>query len=299
MNGLIFLRGLCIAFVFGSIANYGQCTYTSPVPYGESFMSIVSNNQLPTCWTASNIGSSCLTYSSSNNAFTGQKCAAFRLITAGTDYFFSNGIQLYSGVVYSVCVHYKIDVPASNWTDLSILIGQNPTSNSLTSLASTKGPASAISYSLLSNTFTVASTGIYYLAIKGTGVAGLAEYLYFDDVTVSIPCYGPGAVNVPTVGILCNNGFTTVPTTGSICAGPMTTLTAFGADTYTWANSLTTTSIIMSPTNIPNNSVVGTSTLTGCTGTASFSQVYAIPPMVISVPDKTICPGETTTLTVY
>lgn len=96
-------------FLLPSYNIYAQCTFTSSVPYFESFSSLTANNQLPTCWSTPNIGSTSLTYTNSTNAFSGGSCASFYHSPAGTRNFYSNGIQLYAGVIYSVNVFYKTD----------------------------------------------------------------------------------------------------------------------------------------------------------------------------------------------
>lgn len=57
----------------------------------------------------------------------------------------------------------------------------------------------------------------------------------------------------------------------ALCAGQSATLTSSGANTYTWSNSLTGSSIVVSPNTSTTYSVSGTNTLTGCSGTTSIA----------------------------
>jgi len=155
---------------------------TSTVTYNEGFENIGLLNRLPNCsWSSPQIGGSTKTYTSSQTGNrlprTGSSFATFDVSgagTAGTSYYYTNGIQMVPGITYSASVWYQSDLTgASNWTDLSILIGtaQNPTG--LTSIASTGGPAISPIYKLLGNTFQVTTAGLYYVAIRATSNSGM------------------------------------------------------------------------------------------------------------------------------
>src|SRR5687767_1824333 len=121
-------------FLFAKGSLKAQCTSTT-VPYYEGFTTITANNQLPNCWTASNLGSNCLTFNATN------QYAAFYYSPSGVNYFYSRGIQLYTGVNYSVCMFYRTTSPGnSNWTNLSILVGTNQNPTGLVQVAGV-GPA--------------------------------------------------------------------------------------------------------------------------------------------------------------
>ena len=80
----------------------------------------------------------------------------------------------------------------------------------------------------------------------------------------------------------------------AICAGQTALLSASGATTYAWSNGETTNSILVSPSQSTTYTVVGSAL--GCTSneTKATVTVNAIP--VISVPDTTICAGQTALL---
>jgi hypothetical protein len=66
-----------------------------------------------------------------------------------------------------------------------------------------------------------------------------------------------------------------------VCAGAQLTLTAAGADTYTWSNSSVAPTVVVTPTSNTFYSVMGSSTLSGCTGFSAKSvSVYPSLPLV-------------------
>lgn len=147
-------------------------TTTNSIPYSEGFEGLIVNNQLPNCsWKASNMPQTCQTYISQdlNNRIprTGSKFASFYYSPASTSYFYTNGLDLKAGVTYSASVWYTTEYYTyTNWTNLSLLIGPNQSTLGLQAVASSSGTAASPNYKSLSNTFTVASSGIYYLAIR-------------------------------------------------------------------------------------------------------------------------------------
>lgn len=274
--------------VFTSFKLLSQCNVISNVPYLEDFQGITANNTLPNCsWLASNLGNTCLTYT------VGTKNAAFFNSPAGVNYFYTNGIQLKANVIYSLSVWYKTDNNGGqNWTDLSLFVCPNQSATGAVSVASSNGPASSPSYLNLNNTFTVSSSGVYYIAVRGTGSAGNSPYLYWDDLQVTVPCSGVGASNSPTITV--NPGIT-----ATLCAGKSATLIANGANTYTWSNNATTSSIVITPSASVLNSVSGTNTLTGCMSSTNLN-LTVLPSPVLSVlaPSSSVCSGNSVSISV-
>lgn len=80
-----------------------------------------------------------------------------------------------------------------------------------------------------------------------------------------------------------------------ICAGNAGTLTVSGTDTYTWDSGSNTESLVVTPVANTIYTVVGTSTVNGCSDSL-FVQVTVEALPVISVSDATICAGETYTI---
>lgn len=84
----------------------------------------------------------------------------------------------------------------------------------------------------------------------------------------------------------------------AVCISQIATLTATGADTYSWSTTATTStiSVLSSSTGTTGYGVTGTSTLSGCTGSAlSTVTVYATPTLAVTG-GSLICSGKTLTL---
>lgn len=271
---------------------------TDQVPYYEGFEGITRPNKLPNCsWVGTNMGGTTLTYTNSNtgNRFprNGTKFASFFYNPSGVNYFYTNGIQMYSGITYSAAVWWTTEYTgANNWTDLSILVGPNQSTTGLVQVATTSGPAVSNIYKLLSNTFQVPTSGIYYVAIRGTATSGAANWLTWDDLSVTIPCQ----LNSPTVNLTANNQ--------TICAGEEVILDASGADTYTWTagtNMGANTSSVSEFPLIPTvYGVIGTNALTGCSITQNINiMVNPSPSVLLYANTPTVCAGKPVNLTAF
>jgi gliding motility-associated-like protein len=105
---------------------------------------------------------------------------------------------------------------------------------------------------------------------------------------------------VATVSVLTAPLITAGTSTNTICYGSNAVLTAGGAASYTWSPSVTMTSpdgsmVTASPTTHTTYTVTGgTGT---CTNTA-FASITVLPPLALAVQDRTICIGNTATLSV-
>lgn len=275
-----------------------QPVVTHTPPYFESFEGITMDNQLPNCsWAASALGNGqpCQTYIASNTQNrmprTGNKFASFYYTPAGTNYFYTNGIYLTAGVTYSAEVWYTTEYYGyNNWTDLSIMLGPNQSTTGLVTIASSNGPAISNVYRRLSNTFSVATTGVYYVAVKATcNNSSFAYYLTWDDLSITIPCT-PESGNNPVVGI--NSATTT------ICSGETANLVATGADSYVWNTGATSDNISAELYFNTDYQVVGTNTLTGCTNTVMQTIVVNPSPNIYLFTNKTaVCAGQNVMLT--
>lgn len=268
-------------------------TTTTVVPYYESFEGIVINNQLPNCsWLLSNPANAG-TYvgTTTNNRLprSGSKFAAFSSAT-GVNSFYTNAIQLNAGVTYSASMWYMTESTSlTNFTDLSMLIGMTQSPTGLSTIVSTNGPAIAqAGYKSLSGVFTVASSGLYYMAIRATSNGG-TYYLSFDDVAITAPC----SINSPTLAV--SGGTTT-------CSGQPVSINAAGANTYTWSvNNLHTAAISVTPVVTANTSITysvsGTNTLSGCTTTTVRTVAVNVGPAVSVFPLNTsVCEGGSVVL---
>jgi hypothetical protein len=273
-------------------------TVTNTVPYFEGFEGISGTDKLPNCsWTASFLGSTARTYTApaappayGRWARTGNNFASFYYSPSGARAFYTNGIWMNAGVTYSATVWFQTEYYGyNNWSDLSILAGPSQTTTGQFTIATTNGPAVSSSYKALTNTFTVPTSGLYYVSIRATGnTNSFAQYLSWDDLSITIPCQ----LNTPTV--------TTTANTNSICAGQNVNLTATGADTYTWSTGATGSALVVTPQNDAVYTVTGTHGLSGCSATSSQSITVKPAPMIgIFVTKPVVCAGETTHLTAF
>jgi hypothetical protein len=264
-------------------------TAISSVPYFEGFEGISVTDQLPNCsWLRSN-ATVCQTYTVgalyNRLANTGSKFASFKAPTSVSgDYFYSNGIQLYAGVTYSAALYYIADGLLQGWSEISIKTGTAQSAGSMTNIV-TESPALSYTHKLLSNTFTVGTSGIYYVGIKCVGSSSIPKYLSWDDLSITIPC------NLNPVNITLSTTSTT------LCSGQSATMSVTGADTYTWSNGFVGNPQVVTPNINTNYSVTGSSTVTGCTNTALQAiGVYPTPPVAISASSNTLCAGRSATL---
>ena len=264
------------------------------VPYYENFDLIQVNNRLPNCsWYAANIGSSVQTYTSSqsNNRVprSGNNFGSFGLPSTN-NLVYSNGITMSPGITYSAAIYYATEYFGyNNWTNLSLWVGTSQSPASLVQIAQV-GPAVSGAYKLLSGTFTIPSPGTYYIAIKATAANGSALYLSFDDLSVTIPCYGAGAANSPTMTLSANQT--------TICTGDAVALTASGADTYTWSTGSNSNLLSDVPFTNTTYTVLGSNALTGCTSKLTqFITVNPSPNVMIFANTPSVCAGQPAVLT--
>jgi hypothetical protein len=266
---------------------------TSTVPYFENFEGITANNKLPNCsWAASNIPSVTQTYigalSANRIARSGSKFATFyAYFINGSNYFYTNGIQLNAGVTYSASVWYTTEYYGyTNVTDFSLLYGTTQTTTGLVTIASAS-PATSPVYKSLSNTFVVPTSGIYYVAVRATSNGNYGtQYITWDDLEVIAPC----SLNSPSLSLSVSSQ--------TICKGQSVNLTATGADTYSWSNGANTAIITDSPNYTTTYSVTVTSSLSGCP-TLSQTTVFVndVPNVIVYTNKPSICPGQSANIT--
>lgn len=262
---------------------------TSSVPYYEGFEGIPANDVLPNCSWTSSPGANCRTYTATatqgRTSCSGNKFAAFYgYFVSGSNYFYTNGIQLNAGVTYSASLWFKTEYYGyANFTDLSIMLGTSQSSTGLVTIASTGGPAASPVCKSLSNTFTVATSGLYYVAVRATSNGNYgAFYLSWDDLAIIAPC----SLNSPSV--------TVNTSTQTVCAGQPVSLTASGADTYLWSTGATGSAITETPLQSTAYNVIGTSSLSACSVTlTSMVIVNPTPNVLVFTTKPSICAGET------
>jgi hypothetical protein len=259
------------------------------VPYFESF-EVLGQNGLPNCyWSASSMGISTRvsTVAASGNraARTGTNYAYFENKPI-PNYFYSNQIFLKAGVTYSAALWYITEnIGFNQWPDLSILIGTSQTPAGLNVVASAS-PVTGQLYNLLSNTFSVATTAYYYVAVRAQGGQGVAPFLTWDDLSITIPC----SLNSPVLSVIAP--------TAQVCQGLATSLQAGGADTYSWSNGTQGPANVVSPVTHSTYIVYGFNTLSGCATSVAINLTVAPAPAIGAIAsDYSVCSGQSTTLT--
>ena len=274
----------------GASVNVAGTTINN-VPYFEGFEGIGSNGKLPNCsWTASNLQNTCFTYTSSQATLriprTGNSFANFYYLPAQSNFFWSNGIQMEPGVTYSISTWYITDPNSyTNW-NLNLMISPNQSTVGANVVATTGGAAVAPVYKSLSNTFTVATSGIYYIGVNGVSTgACCGNYLTWDDLEVIVPC----SLNQPNMTVSSSSQ--------TVCAGQSVVLTAVGADSFAWSNGATSNVITVNPQIPTMYSVVGTNTASSCSATINqMVNVFPTPQVTIFAPVTSICIGSSANL---
>lgn len=265
-------------------------TTTNTVPYFEGFENIVNNGDLPNCSWYRSDNAQCRTrtamFSAWRQARTGNKFAEFdcsNQVYYQTRYYWSNGIQMNAGITYSASVWYNTQGGAA-WGNLALMYGPNQTPTGLISLATIASP-NQTTYQSLSNTFTVASSGMYYMAVRATE-NGWGSQLVWDDLQVIAPCqFTNNAANISLTSSL------------SICAGQTININASGAATYSWNTGSNANSISVAPLFNTTYSVIGINPLSGCTGVASREIVVnQLPPVSIVPFALSVCEGQPVSL---
>ncbi|MDX2172119.1 MAG: LamG-like jellyroll fold domain-containing protein [Bacteroidota bacterium] len=119
-------------------------------------------------------------------------------------------------------------------------------------------------------------------------------YSLYSNNTFSCSGITTVTVNVnaglsPTISVMASNSV--------ICLGGSSNLSCAGANTYTWSNSNNGSFIVVSPTTTTSYTVIGTNTISGCTGTNTLSvNVNSLPLVTINSSSTTICIGQSVNL---
>jgi gliding motility-associated-like protein len=221
------------------------------------------------------------------------------------------------GLVFSCDNNTSTDFSLqANWISAPVASGQtagigNSTNNSalLAGMNLNCGSASPITVTVapVDATCIAACSGSATLTVSG-GQAPYATPVWSNGTTdnqLSNLCAGNYSVNVTdangcvgTQNFTINSGATfTVSTSGnvSICVGESTTISASGATTYSWDNTLGAgNSFQVSPTATTIYNVTGSSN--GCDATASLTVTVIPLPIVSAGNDLSICTGDQVTL---
>ncbi|HQQ93860.1 MAG TPA: FG-GAP-like repeat-containing protein [Bacteroidia bacterium] len=249
-------------------------TATNTAGCSHTYSTLISVGSLPTI--SVNSGSVC-----SGNVFT-------MLPSGASTYTYSNGS---STVVPLSNTSYSV-----SGTDAQGCVSPVP---AVASVTVNTTPTVAVNNGAicLGQTFTITPSGASsYTFLSGASlVSPTVNSTYSVIGSSSLGCLS-GNVALSTVTVNALPSLTISTPTAATCNGGSVTLTASGANTYTWSGGISN-AVAFVPASSQTYSVFGTNTITGCSNTVAPSvnvTVYPLP--VISVPNYTVCSGNSITL---
>ncbi len=265
-------------------------TTTSVVPYFEGFEGMESGlNLLPNCSWARTNPQECVTSTLTQYGYvprTGNGFAVFDYNNNpnnNNNFFWTEGIQLNAGVTYSATVWYRCSW-TNSFSDVTLYFNGSQSPTGATQIATATNPSNT-TYKALTNTFQVATSGIYYIGVRGKNNFNW-EYVAFDDLEITAPCtFTNNAVNLA------------VNAPASICFGKTANLVASGANTYTWSTGPNSSSIAVTPSLNTTYYVAGTNTLSNCQLQISMPIIVnPMPGVQIYAPKTDVCDGQSINL---
>ncbi len=178
-----------------------ECSNINQFPWIESFEGITSNNQLPNCWTATNISDKTYTYTSNQSSYnriarTGTKFATFKY--SSNDNFTTPTFDLNAGTNYSFTFWYITD-GSDGWQNLQVrAIDLSDTTNNVV-IGTPVVNAVNENYEIYLSNFTPTTTGAYKFRIECQATSS-PWYLSFDDVKLDeANCLFPENVQLSNV----------------------------------------------------------------------------------------------------
>ena len=217
--------------------------------------------------------------------------------TGGTSYVWDNSIGTATSKAVSPTITTTYSVTGTDANLCSNTASVVVKVNALPSISATATPATICAGSSSSLTG-IGGTSYVWNSPVGTGspksVSPTTTTTYSVTGTDANTCSNTATVTVTVspslnVAIAANDS--------SICKGTSATLTASGATTYAWSNSLPAgSSNSVSPTTSTTYTVTGSTGV--CTGVGSLLiTVNALPTIKVSASPTLVCSGSTTTLT--
>jgi len=188
------------------------------------------------------------------------------------------------------------DAPSANTSYTVLGSSSNCTNSAIANVSVTPLPTVTVNSSTIcsgqTTTLTANGASAY---LWNTGATGSA-LIISPTVNTSFSVVGTNAGCSNTVSTIVNvvsSPSLSVNST-TICSGQTTTLSVSGASSYIWNNGTTTNTAVVSPVATTIFSVVGS---IGTCSTTTTVNVVVNPLPIISVPSKTICSGQSATLT--
>ena len=173
------------------------CQEINTFPWNEGFEGIAATNELPPCWSATNLGSKTYTqisnYGSYNrNARTGTKSAYFSW--SCNDKFTTPNFNLTAGQSYDFSFWYVTD-GLSGWQSLKAGVSQVGNQASYQTIGTALTNITNTSYTLYRGSFTPNTTGLYEFSIE-CQANSTPYYLTIDDISLTLTpsCLMPTAL---------------------------------------------------------------------------------------------------------
>ncbi|MBP1630498.1 MAG: hypothetical protein H6Q15_1391, partial [Bacteroidetes bacterium] len=179
-----------------------SCVSTNTFPWTEGFESIITNNQLPACWSSTRLSTYTYTqisdYTNYNRkAHSGTKSAYFRY--GCNDSFFTSAFDLFAGTTYTFSFWYITD-GLNGWNSLSAGVYSNQyDSNLIQNVGNSILNAKNTTYQQFFGSYTPSVSGTYYFGINAQANT-TPYYLTIDDLKLEImSCSIPDSVSLSSI----------------------------------------------------------------------------------------------------
>ncbi len=198
-----YVQSACGSTWAGPFSFTTTCIPVSTIPWVESFESGYNDaTTVSGCWTQSSVtgtdtwmaNSTATTYN--RTARTGSFNAT--LIYSNEDWLFY-GFSLTGGTSYSFEMFARQDKSVPSYASIKVAYGSSPTIAAMTNIIKDSTAIINGDYQLINGYFTPATSGDYYIGIRGK-ISGTPWYISIDDIKLDLApnCLPPTALNVPS-----------------------------------------------------------------------------------------------------
>ncbi len=173
----------------------GSCVdptiYHADLPHVENF-DAVTVPALPFGWTSINVNADAVNWGSyATSPYSAPNCASigYNSSLALNDWMISPPLSLVGGTTYRLGFHYRAG--STSWTEkMKVMLGTGNQVADMTTQVFINESINFSEYASANPTFTVPTTGIYYLGWHAYSIANQMR-IYVDDITISIPAPEP------------------------------------------------------------------------------------------------------------
>ena len=183
-------------------ASFDVNPYSLTLPYTEDFEGITSDNELPTCWDATNLGGQTFTFTSppsypdggQNHTPGGNNFGAFYYYYTN-NWFFTPGVKLETGKTYQAKFWYAT-ASSYSFNLLRLAYGNGQTPGAMINTVYTKSNINNSTYQQAKAKFSVTATDVYNLGLTVDPGGYPYAYLSFDDFNLIElpPCAGAPSI---------------------------------------------------------------------------------------------------------